>query len=436
MMNIVKILKIMGGETMISVNEKKRNVLKKVGVLLLFVLVIGMTITGCNKKIIMPAVIGTDFEIAVNLLEGFNVSREEVFDDSVAYGKVVAANLIEGEEYKVNTEVVISTAKYSVMPEIVGLDIVEAKTLLGDFDVKVEYSFSGEHKDGIVKGASLEADNKYAPNSEVVLQVEENMELLNIVGKNGNTMKSELEEKGFVVAIEDLEKLQPGEELDLITGMSLMANRRYEMGTEIILTVVRQANISEVAIEFEDSNLEKAVKEALNYTGDSVTNYDMLDIYEIRIENDKISSLKGIEHCLNLSSLMIYRSSISDLTPLSGLENLFVLVIHGGSINDITPLESNTNIVCLELTRNNISDISPLTNLFNLESLDITENKVYDLSPLSELQMFSQLNITGNEVTDLTPIKDLNINWLKVEDNPIKDFSMLDSMDIEFLYFE
>lgn len=203
-----------------------------------------MAITGCTKKLVMPAIIGADFEDAENLLEGFNVSREEVLDNSITAGEIIEVSLVEGEKYEEGTEVVVSTAKRGViMPDVVGLNIEEAKKLLNEFDLKVEYSFSGKQENGLVKGASLETNNMYELNSVLVLQVEENIELKDIEGKNGDTMKLELEALGFEVVIENLLKIKAGDELNLISSTSLMANNRYEKGTQIVLTVVKQAPV-------------------------------------------------------------------------------------------------------------------------------------------------------------------------------------------------
>ena len=144
-------------------------------------------------------------------------------------------------------------------------------------------------------------------------------------------------------------------------------------------------------VEFNDTNLAKAVRRALGLpTGDGV---DILKIPKAELEkltglshrHGIITNLIGLEHATQLKVLVLYGNDVIDITPLAQLTQLKKLDLGSNYVNDITPLAQLTQLTELDLRYNNISDITPLASLVNLQKLWLIGNPIPDTSPLASL---------------------------------------------------
>ncbi len=135
-------------------------------------------------------------------------------------------------------------------------------------------------------------------------------------------------------------------------------------------------------VTFPDSNLEAAIREAINKAEDP-----------------------------------IYISDLEALTMLDARQR---------DISDLTGLEHGTNLTWLDLTHNNISDVSPLARLTNLQELSLDNNNISDISPLADLTKLSELGLGGNNISDLSALAGLtNLEFLTLNGNNISDISLL-----------
>ena len=71
-----------------------------------------------------------------------------------------------------------------------------------------------------------------------------------------------------------------------------------------------------------DSNLETAIREALNKTSDPITIADLQSLEALVAEQKGITNLSGLEHCTNLRLLNLAGNNISDIGILGGHPNL------------------------------------------------------------------------------------------------------------------
>ncbi|MBP7737852.1 MAG: leucine-rich repeat domain-containing protein [Spirochaetes bacterium] len=106
---------------------------------------------------------------------------------------------------------------------------------------------------------------------------------------------------------------------------------------------------------------------------------------ELDLSDYDIVDLKGVEHCMNISSLNLSGNDIRSIGPLSRL----------------TQLES------LFLSGNGIRNISPLAGLVNLKELDISFNEIEDISVLKSCDSLLYVNLMGNPVRDAATIREL-----------------------------
>lgn len=180
-----------------------------------------------------------------------------------------------------------------------------------------------------------------------------------------------------------------------------------------------------------------------------ITKDDLESLKELTITY--ITSLEGIEHCVNLEDLFISSNVVVDLTPLSNLKNLRELSLYTRGINDISCLGnlrelrvldigdsyiSDLSVISnfksleeLELSSPYIDDITPISNLGNLVKLNLNCQSINDISPLGSLHKLEEIYIGNAEISDISCLKNLvNLRSLKLVANKISDISVLSSL--------
>ena len=153
-------------------------------------------------------------------------------------------------------------------------------------------------------------------------------------------------------------------------------------------------------VTFPDTGLEAAIREAIDKPEGVILPADLEGLTTLRVAEIAITDLSGLEHCLNLTELLIISNQLSDISPLASLTNLTKLVLGSNQVSDISPLASLTGLNWLELIDSQISDISSLASLTNLTSLTLMFNQVDDISPLVSLSNLRTLWILqGNPLS-------------------------------------
>jgi len=159
-----------------------------------------------------------------------------------------------------------------------------------------------------------------------------------------------------------------------------------------------------IPVTFADSNLEAAIREAINKPEGAIYLSDLKSLTNLVASQKGISDISGLEYCSNLKGLHLDGNSISDIMPLSGLTDLLDLMLTGNNISNISPISELTRLESLVITDNNVSDISPLAGLTSLNWLDLVQNNISDLSPLAGLTSLDWLPLGGNNISDISPL--------------------------------
>lgn len=159
-----------------------------------------------------------------------------------------------------------------------------------------------------------------------------------------------------------------------------------------------------IPVTFADSNLEVAIREAINKPEGAIYLSDIESLTDLAASHRGISDISGLEYCSNLRGLHLDGNSISDIMPLSGLTDLLILILTDNNISDISPISGLTRLESLVITDNNVSDISPLAGLTSLNWLDLVQNNISDISPLAGLTSLDWLPLGGNNISDISPL--------------------------------
>ncbi|MCG9133380.1 leucine-rich repeat domain-containing protein [Candidatus Poribacteria bacterium] len=185
-------------------------------------------------------------------------------------------------------------------------------------------------------------------------------------------------------------------------------------GTVKVLDLPIAAPQESAAKWMPDAALRSAVRETLGLpTIVHLTKEHLLPLDELRVNDNGISDITGLEFATNLKVLYLSKNPITDLRPLANLTALKRLYLWDLSPNtptlDLRPLATLVNLEEISLENSKVSDISPLAALKQLSELHLTNNQIEDISPLAALTELRILWIQGNPVTDFSPLSELNL---------------------------
>jgi len=157
------------------------------------------------------------------------------------------------------------------------------------------------------------------------------------------------------------------------------------------------------AVMFKDSNLEKAIRDALGIPTKLLKKEDLAKLEKLEAENKEISDLTAIEHCTNLTVLYLNNNQISDIRPLANadLVKLTELYLNENQLIDLNGLAKADlpKLTGLYLNDNQISDISPLANLPNLTELYLASNQLANLNGLAQANLPKLTGLYLNETS-------------------------------------
>lgn len=141
--------------------------------------------------------------------------------------------------------------------------------------------------------------------------------------------------------------------------------------------------VEDEAIELYDSDFRDFIRKKIGKSKNkTIYKSDILGITELKMEDEDIDRVSGLEYFTNLETLDLSDNNLEDITPLENLTNLKELRLNGNDIVDITPLQKLTKLRYLNLKDNEIEDITPLKNLSNLTTLYLRGNEIEDYSPV------------------------------------------------------
>ena len=217
-----------------------------------------------------------------------------------------------------------------------------------------------------------------------------------------------------------------------------------------LCTFIALLNWSGVAsaqiVEIPDTNLQNAVRQALTLPdGSPITQADMLSLVELEIWREspipiekQITDITGLQHAINLRSLILPRNNISDLTPLANLNNLDRIGLWGNPISDISPIAGLVQLQFLDLGGCQVSDIRPIANLTNLTYLTLHYNfRIVDIAPLESLTQLTELRLAHNQIVDISPLANLSrLEVLTIFGNRITDYSPLELLSLTRLEYD
>ena len=145
----------------------------------------------------------------------------------------------------------------------------------------------------------------------------------------------------------------------------------------------------------------------------------------LKLSNQGIVSLEGMEQAVSLNFLWLSGNEISDISPLMDLP-LRVLTLDGNPI-DVQSL-AGISTAYLALDNTGLRELPPLRAWY----LFLTDNSITDLSPLSPRDHL-ELWLGGNSISSLAPLRS-QVNFLHLNGNEVGDLAGVDLTVLEELH--
>ncbi len=217
-----------------------------------------------------------------------------------------------------------------------------------------------------------------------------------------------------------------------------VATRDRKITDTCTIVIDAKPAVPAAVADFEDPELENAVRSQLGKKKGTVTLKEAALITRLSVDSAALYSLKGIAALSGLAELSVESTSLTDIAPLSGCAGLKVLSLAGNRIADLSPLSKLSGLTSLSLKGNPVSKLDALAALSKLERLDLSATGVKRLAPLSRLANLSSLDLSGNGLSDISPIASLGaLRKLNLSSNAVKDVSVLKrSVNLTALFLE
>ena len=192
------------------------------------------------------------------------------------------------------------------------------------------------------------------------------------------------------------------------------------------------------AVVFGDPALEAKVRTAMKIPEGDISVSQAQAVTELDLSNEwqpqlpevlQIKDVSALKYFVKLTTLNLTFNKITDVSVLASLIELESLQLGGNSIIDISALSKLTRLRELYIWGNrDISDISPLADIIHLHTLFMGGNQISDISVLANMKGIDLLDISSNVVEDISALAGLPLTRLKLNGNPIKDFSPIEDI--------
>jgi Leucine-rich repeat (LRR) protein len=157
--------------------------------------------------------------------------------------------------------------------------------------------------------------------------------------------------------------------------------------------------------------------------------YKFTNIKELKLRNNKITEIKGLDNLVNLQVLNLSNNQITELKGLQNLVCLQKLHLSNNQITEIKGLHNLTDLKELRLDNNHIKEIKGLDNLVNLRKLILSINKITEIKGLNTLTCLQELQLNYNQITEIKGLHNLvKLQVLNLENNLITEIKGLDKL--------
>ena len=174
-----------------------------------------------------------------------------------------------------------------------------------------------------------------------------------------------------------------------ITGLGKWIDTRPNPGSS---STPAPTTDSSAKVEFEDENLKEFIKKKLNISTDYVTETQVKSTTSLSISGvENITSFKGLEKFVSMTSLTISNAKISDLSALKEAEALTSLYLYSCEVTDtVSELENITKLYM----KKTVPPAAVLQKLTAVSTLELNECEIEDMNAFAEMPSVKSILMT------------------------------------------
>jgi len=125
---------------------------------------------------------------------------------------------------------------------------------------------------------------------------------------------------------------------------------------------ISEPSVDALVVSFADAGLEAAIRETVGKPTGDVVDTDLAGITFLDARGRGITTLEGIQYCVDLEWLDLSDNEIIDINALSSLPHVTAVSLRDNEIVNINALSGLLNIWLLDLSNNQIVDITSIVN--------------------------------------------------------------------------
>ena len=374
-----------------------------------------------------------------NQLTNLNLSNNAKLENlSCSYNQLTNLDLsnnskvttFDGSDQAYDIKVSTSTLKFDL------------QSLPGNFDPSMASGWNV----GTVEGNTLTLDstkpttvkynykvNNGDKNINVTLKVDYGNFVTVSFDKNGGegSMKSEVISQGSNYTLPACTFNPPtGKEFDKweVNGTKYDAGASIRVNSNITVKATWKVIINEK--NFPDAKFMNYVKGFDTNHDDALSQDELNNVTEIDVENNGITSLKGVEHFTKLKELNCRNNKLTELDVKSNKE----LTDLNCRENQLTELDvkSNTELLRLNCDCNQLTELDVKSNK-ELILLAFYDNKLTTLD-ISKNTKLSSLSCSATNLEDLDLSNNTNLKFLYCAQNQLKTLDLSKNTNLETLY--
>nr|XP_047917080.1 leucine-rich repeat and IQ domain-containing protein 1 isoform X4 [Anser cygnoides] len=138
-------------------------------------------------------------------------------------------------------------------------------------------------------------------------------------------------------------------------------------------------------------------------------------------------ALDGLSSCKDLKYINVEENSI-EMIDCENLENLCILILNKNRISSVCGLDGCINLQNLELSYNRITRIGGLESLKNLQQLNVDHNQLISTKGLCEAPTLIHLDCSFNHLTQIEGIESCGLlQILKLQGNNLQELPRLEN---------
>lgn len=206
----------------------------------------------------------------------------------------------------------------------------------------------------------------------------------------------------FDLALRRVQFAKSGKETELfLNALAIEAIPPLDELKTLKILDISQTNISDLS---PISNLRKLEELDLSHTpiSDLTPIAGLRHLRKLNLAQTKVTDLKILGSLSSLKSLNLAGAAISTLARLP--PSLNELDLSASKISDIRKVSHCDNITFLDISRTKITDLHSLKKLKKLRTLIAANSSIADIEPLRQLQRLKELDIRNTKVRDLSPL--------------------------------